>query len=85
MTIRERYQRRVPQPPPTEDAAVQQWMRFVTDELNALPPLSTFSYITPESNVTAIPGTIGVNLASGVSATWAKQTGDGNTGWVPVA
>jgi len=46
---------------------------------------STFSYTTPESNVTAQSPTIGVNEASGVSGLWFKRTGSGNTGWAAVA
>jgi len=55
------------------------------DAVNAFPRFSTFSYTTPESNVTAQSPTIGVNEASGVSGLWFKRTGSGNTGWAAVA
>ncbi len=41
---------------------------------------------TPNSNVTAPPGSSFRNLDGGVGATfWIKQTGNGNTGWVALA
>jgi len=67
------------------DAALQSWMRSVTEEVNKLPYLSVFSFSSPNSNVSAVAGTIGQNLASGVSVMWVKQVGSGNTGWVSLA
>jgi hypothetical protein len=82
MTIRERYQQRVSGPPDIEDDILRRWLRDVADALNTLPPFSTFSYETPESNVSAIQGTLGVNLAdSSHTKLWVKQSGDGTTGW----
>ncbi|HQU01882.1 MAG TPA: hypothetical protein PLI12_05490, partial [Acetobacteraceae bacterium] len=41
---------------------------------------------TPNSSVTAPPGSSFRNLDGGVGATfWIKQTGNGNTGWVALA
>lgn len=62
-----------------------QWRYDVTDAINALPPTSTFSFTTPNSNVTGDPGTLGVNYASNVSVFWVKQVGSSNTGWVAIA
>jgi hypothetical protein len=59
-----------------------QWSRDVTDELNSVPPMSVFSFTTPNSNVTALASTLGFNQASASSVLWVKQTGSGNTGWV---
>jgi len=85
MTIRERQQLLIPAPPRTDDPALDAWLNAVTDALNGLPPLSVFSYTTPENNVSGIPGTIGANLNSSVSVVWAKQSGDTMTGWVAIA
>lgn len=69
------------------DAGLQQWMRQATAAVNAIPPFSTFTYSTPESNVTAAFPTIGVSWApSSVGSTvWLKKSGSGNTGWVAIA
>ena len=69
--------------PPIEGG--DQWQRDVTDELNLVPFMSTFSFDTPESNVTALPSCLGFNQASGVSVFWIKQTGSGSIGWVALA
>lgn len=81
----ERQVIRLRQPPPTQDKAMAEWQRQATDELNKLPPFSVFSFTTPESNVTAAFGTIGVSQSSGNTKLWVKNTGDGNTGWLPVS
>lgn len=60
-------------------------LQDVADAVNAFPRFSTFSFATPESNVTAQAPTLGFNEASGVSGLWFKRTGSGNTGWVAVA
>lgn len=57
----------------------------IHDKVNALPRFSTFSYSTPESNVTAQAPTLGFNEASGFSRLWVKLSGSGNTGWQSVA
>ena len=62
-----------------------QWQRDMTDELNSVPFMSTFSFSTPESNVTALASCLGFNVASNVSVFWVKQTGSGNTGWTALA
>jgi hypothetical protein len=79
------FQQRVGLPPRAEDVRVQQYLQTVADALNQLPAQSVFSFSTPESNVSANVGTVGVNIASGVSVMWVKQNGSGNTGWVPIA
>ena len=58
----------------------------MADAINAMPPFSTFSFPSPNSNVSAVPGTLGLNLAasSTVTAGWLKQSGYGNTGWVSI-
>jgi len=77
--------RRVNPAPITGNDATDQWMQEVADALNSQPVFSTFSAATPESLVTAIPGTYAANYASIGSVAWFKQTGSGTTGWVSVA
>lgn len=61
------------------------YLRQIADALNTLPPLSTFSFGNPNGNVTAIIGTIGVNINSAATAhVWYKNVGSGATGWVSV-
>lgn len=87
MSFSSLYAPRVPPLPSTQSVhpVLHYWARQVVDAVNALPAFSTFSWPTPESNVTAMPGTIGINLApfsvTGQSI-WVKETGSGNTGWV---
>jgi len=76
------YQPRVRQPPSTGSADLDLWLRQVADEVNKLPPFSAFSYDTPNSNVSAQVGTLGLNIASGHTVLWIKLTGASNTGWV---
>ena len=77
---------KVPPLPSTASVAqeVQYWSRPVTNFLNGLPSFSVFSWPTPESNVTAMPATLGFNLNSASSRLWIKDTGSGNTGWFPI-
>jgi hypothetical protein len=79
------FQQRVGLPPRTEDTRVQRYLQSVADAVNQLPAQSVFSFSTPESNVSANVGTLGINIASGVSVMWVKQSGAGNTGWVAIA
>ena len=81
-TERQRQPIRVPSPPVDPK---DQWSRDVTDALNTLAPNSTFSYATPESNVSAVPGTLGSNLKDGSPAFWIKESGDTAIGWASVA
>ena len=68
-------------PPSTGNAALDQWTRDVTSALNGLP-ISIFSTSTgPNSFVTAPEGFFGVEIGSGVTRFWIKQTGSSNTGW----
>lgn len=65
---------------------MRDWMQKVTDALNTLPPFSTFSHRTPESVVSAIPGTIGVNLHTAhYPHLWIKDSGDTTVGWAAVS
>lgn len=73
---------RIPTPPVDPE---DQWARDVTDALNTLAPNSTFSFETPESNVSAIPGTTGSNIKDGAASFWIKESGDTTTGWASVA
>lgn len=70
-------------------ASVAQEVKYhaaqVTQALNALPNFSSFSWPSPNSNVTAQAPALGFNYASGVSVVWAKVSGSGSTGWVPIA
>ena len=68
-----------------ENQILYQYLFELSDAINSIPPLSTFSFNTPESNVTARTGTLGVNLASATTLLWYKQTGAGNTGWDSLA
>ena len=76
------FSQRVSYPAPNDDATDYQWNKDVADELNMLPPTSTFSFTSPNSNVTAQEGTIGVNLNAAAIGLWFKQDTNGNTGWV---
>lgn len=84
MTIRSQF-RAIPHPPSHLTGEMRQWAQQLTDHINGMPQFSLFSFSTPNSNVTAVPGTLGQNLASGVSVFWSKQTGTNNTGWVAIA
>jgi hypothetical protein len=83
MSIRERQPVRItlPQPHPERDP----WSRDVTDVLNTLPQMSTFSYDDPNSNVSATPGTWGSNIKDGAASMWVKASGDTSSGWQSVA
>lgn len=68
------------------DLGFQLWARDMNLTVNTkLMPASFFSFTTPNSNVTARPGVLGVNVNSAASVLWVKQTGYGNLGWVPLA
>lgn len=82
------YNPRLPQYPDQlkADPKFLQWTRQVVNAVNSQTPVASFfSFTTPESNVTATRGTLGINLNSTVSAVWIKQMGNGNTGWVKIA
>ena len=72
-------------PPSGVTGPLRQHIQDINDAVNALPRFSTFSFSTPNSNVTAQVPTIGVNEASGYSRVWAKTSGSGNTGWTAIA
>lgn len=81
-----RVGRRVNEPPPTEDPALDAWMQDVADALNQIPPMSSFSATTPNSNVTAEPGHLAINLSpSATTIMWYKQSGSSNIGWDSLA
>jgi hypothetical protein len=82
VSIRERQPVRIAAPPKDPE---DQWTRDVTDALNTLPHLSAFSYDTPESLVSAVPGTLGSNIKDGAASMWVKESGDTTTGWASVA
>lgn len=76
----------VPSPPSDLTGAFASWAWSVTDALNTLPPISVFSFGNPNSNVSAIPGTLGLNLNSAnTSKVWVKAIGSGSTGWQSAA
>lgn len=62
-------------------ATTSQWR----DAINKLPNFSTFSFSTPESNVTAQAPTLGFNVSSTGSGLWFKRSGSGTTGWIALA
>ena len=77
---------RVVQPPlPSDTSASHQWLRLAAEEINRLPPMSTFSSTTPESVISGNPGEFASNqitpTASTSSRLWVKISGIGNTGW----
>ena len=86
MSFSSLYAPRVPPLPSTQSVhpVLHYWARQMVDAMNALPPFSAFSWSSPNSNVTAMPGTIGINYASGASVHWVKQVGSGNTGWAAI-
>ena len=83
MTIRDRQQRRVPEPPKVDHMGLQTWLNAAADATNALAPQSTFSRDTPESHISAIPGTLGSNIQGGTA--WVKLSGDTTVGWASLA
>ena len=88
VTIRDRFPSRLRTFSGITAPELVQAFREVRDTLGTLLPTSIFSFSTPESNVTATPGTLGLNLAtqvgSAISALWVKTAGSGNTGWRPL-
>lgn len=78
------FNQRLSYPPPEKDSSKYQWQLDVMDAVNALPPTSTFSFSTPNSNVTAQEGTIGVNLNPNAIYAWIKESGNTNIGWEQV-
>ena len=68
-----------------DDPAIQTHMKMVQSDIAFRMPMSQFSFSTPNSNVSAMPGTWGHNIASGASVLWVKQVGSGSTGWVALA
>ena len=86
MTIRDLATRRVGDvPSAVTEPALRAFLQHLADTVNSVPPISTFSFTTPESNVTALAPTLGVNVASGHTRFWLKETGAGNTGWVSLS
>lgn len=73
--------RRIPTPPPVQDAAVASWMREVTSALNEFP-LSVFSTSNGPnaSSVTAPEGFLGIEVGSSTTPLWIR-TGSGATVW----
>lgn len=71
-------------PSTVTDFAQRLHLTQLSDAVNELPPFSVFSYTTPESNVSAVPATLGFNLASGVSVLWIKQSGNTTIGWAAI-
>lgn len=81
------YNPRAPQyPEQQKDPQFLEWTRQIVNAVNTqTPAASYFSFTTPNSNVTATRGTLGINLNSTVSVMWIKQVGSGATGWIPIA
>ena len=77
---------RVPSPPYTVDAAASQWMRDVTNTINALP-FSIFSTANGPnvSLVTAPQGFFGLEIGSSATKHWVKTSGSTSTGWSPLS
>lgn len=82
ITLRDYFTPRVGMPPRDGiSKELHNWLVRAADQINIAPLVSTISYITPESNQSAIPGTLALNIASGTTVAWLKTTGFGNTGW----
>jgi hypothetical protein len=79
------FQQRIGLPPKGENPQVQRYLQSMADAVNRLPAQSVFSFSTPESNVSANVGQLGINIASGVSVLWVKQSGTSDIGWVAIA
>ena len=61
------------------------WLMLVQREINAMPVLSYTSYEGgPNSNLTAAPGDLCVNIVTSgqTKRLYVKELGSGNTGWV---
>lgn len=77
--------------PPHMTGATREWAEGVARVLNSTPSLSYFSGATPESVVTALPGHLLINVASGSSSArayikgGAPASGPNATGWVPLS
>src|SRR3990167_1586739 len=81
-SLRQLQRKRLAQPPSTGSFSVDFWFRQIADTFNKLPPMSVFSFTNPNSNLSAIPGTLGFNINSANTAKlWVKEVGSGNTGW----
>ena len=62
---------------------LNRWLTQVHDAINDLPNFSIVSTTDgPESNQTADPGTLLIDVGSAKTGSWVKQTGSGSTGWV---
>lgn len=74
---------RVDSPPRDYD---RDYLQRMADQVNQFPHQSQFSYTTPESKVSAVPGTLGGNIHKGdVPKAWVKVSGEGATGWASLA
>jgi len=76
---------RIPAPPTSSGTELGRYLNTVGNFLNKLPDVSNFSLTTPNSVITAAPGTLGLNTNSAASVWWVKQVGSGNTGWISLA
>jgi hypothetical protein len=78
-------QYQLPPPPVTgDDPQFAGWAQVVTEVIGNLPQFSVGSG-EPNSQVTADPGAIyAQNGSSATSSVWMKQSGVGNSGWIPV-
>ena len=76
---------RVGIPPSTATGPLRRHLQDIADAVNDFPRFSTFSFSTPNSNVTAQAPALGFNEAgSAYSRLWVKTIGSGNTGWVAI-
>ncbi len=76
---------RISDPPTSTDAAVNAWMREVTDALNVLPNFSISSTTNgPESQITGDSGEWLIDVGSSATTFWAKRSGNTTTGWAAV-
>ena len=77
---------RVPLPPASGDARVDQWTRDVTNSVNGLP-ISIFSTSDGPnaSRVTSPEGFLGIEVGSSATRFWVKNSGSTSTGWRALA
>lgn len=74
---------RLSYPPRTDNPALDGWLQNLYSEINNLPNFSIVSFTDgPNSNETADPGTILLDVGSTITKAWVKQSGSTNIGWV---